>query len=63
MGRCSISTGFMSRKGNCLDNAMESFFGALKVEYFHLNRCDTAEQLQQDIAEYIHYYNHHRIKA
>jgi transposase InsO family protein len=28
-----------SRKGNCLDNAaMESFFGTLKSEYFHLNK-------------------------
>lgn len=27
----------MSRKGNCFDNAaMESFFGTLKAEYFHL---------------------------
>ncbi|WP_098060058.1 IS3 family transposase [Chromohalobacter japonicus] len=53
----------MSRKGNCLDNAaMESFFGTLKAEYFHLNQFDTVEQLQQGIAEYIHYYNHQRIK-
>ncbi|QPI63553.1 IS3 family transposase [Vreelandella venusta] len=53
----------MSRKGNCLDNAaMESFFGTLKAEYFHLNRFDTVEQLQRGIADYIYYYNHHRIK-
>lgn len=53
----------MSRKGNCLDNAaMESFFGTLKAEYFHLNRFDTIEQLQQGIDHYIHYYNHERIK-
>jgi putative transposase len=53
----------MSRKGNCLDNAaMESFFGTLKAEFFHLNRFDNIEQLQHGIREYIHYYNHHRIK-
>lgn len=53
----------MSRKGNCLDNAaMESFFGTLKAEYFHLNRFDTIEQLQQGIARYIDYYNHQRIR-
>lgn len=29
----------MSRKGNCHDNAaMESFFGVLKTELFHLNK-------------------------
>ncbi|MDI5984551.1 IS3 family transposase [Halomonas sp. M4R5S39] len=53
----------MSRKGNCLDNAaMESFFGTLKAEYFHLNRFDTVEQLQQGLDRYIHYYNHERIR-
>lgn len=53
----------MSRKGNCLDNAaMESFFGTLKAEYFHLNRFETIEQLQQGLDHYIHYYNHERIK-
>lgn len=54
----------MSRKGNCLDNAaMESFFGTLKSELFHLNRFKSIEQLQDSIRRYIHYYNHHRIKT
>ncbi len=53
----------MSRKGNCLDNAaMESFFGTLKSEFFHLERFDNIEQLEAGIEEYIHYYNHKRIK-
>ena len=53
----------MSRKANCLDNAtMESFFGTLKVEFFHLNRFESLEQLQTGIQQYIHYYNHERIK-
>lgn len=53
----------MSRKGNCLDNAaMESFFGTLKSEFFHLNEFASIEQLQHGLHRYIHYYNHHRIK-
>ena len=49
----------MSRKGNCLDNAvMESFFGTLKAEYFYLNRFDSLEQLQRGLDHYIRYYNH-----
>lgn len=53
----------MSRKGNCLDNAaMESFFAVLKSEYFHLNKFDSVDQLRDGLADYIHYYNHDRIK-
>ena len=53
----------MSRKGNCHDNAaMESFFGVLKSEFFYLNKFANIEQLEAGIAEYIHYYNHDRIK-
>ena len=54
----------MSRKGNCLDNAaMESFFGTLKAECFHLERFTSIDQLQNALHDYIHYYNHHRIKS
>lgn len=53
----------MSRKGNCLDNAaMESFFGTLKSEFFYLKRFASVEELKAGLDEYIHYYNHHRIK-
>jgi putative transposase len=53
----------MSRKGNCHDNAaMESFFGTLKSEFFHLNKFTSVEHLQTGLAEYVHYYNHDRIK-
>jgi len=53
----------MSRKGNCLDNAaMESFFGVLKTEFFYLNKFSSVDNLQKGVAEYIHYYNHDRIK-
>jgi putative transposase len=53
----------MSRKGNCLDNAaMESFFAVLKSELFYLNKFNNLDELQHGIDEYIHYYNHRRIK-
>jgi putative transposase len=53
----------MSRKGNCLDNAaMESFFAVLKSEFFYLNRFDSVDALCDGLADYIHYYNHDRIK-
>ena len=53
----------MSRKANCLDNAaMESFFGTLKSEFFRLNRFSSVEQLQTGLRQYIHYYNHERIR-
>jgi putative transposase len=53
----------MSRKGNCHDNAtMESFFGVLKSEFFYLNKFASIEQLESGIADYIHYYNHDRLK-
>jgi putative transposase len=53
----------MSRKGNCHDNAaMESFFGVLKTEFFYLNKFDSIDALRDGLADYIHYYNHDRIK-
>ncbi|EAT10851.1 isrso11-transposase orfb protein [Oceanobacter sp. RED65] len=53
----------MSRKGNCLDNAaMESFFGTLKSEMYHLKRFESLEELERDIKSYIRYYNRYRIK-
>lgn len=53
----------MSRKGNCHDNAaMESFFAVLKSEFFYLNKFDSVDALRDGLADYIHYYNHDRIK-
>jgi transposase InsO family protein len=53
----------MSRKGNCLDNAlMEGFFGTLKCETIYIEKPKTIEQLEQQIHEYIHYYNNERIQ-
>ncbi len=53
----------MSRKGNCFDNAViESFFGTLKAEYFHLDKPDSIDALEAGVHDYVHYYNHERIK-
>lgn len=53
----------MSRKGNCLDNAaMESFFAVLKTELLHGCRFENVEVFKRALHEYIHYYNHERIK-
>lgn len=54
----------MSRKGNCLDNAIiENFFGILKSELFYLKKYSSISQLKQDIENYIIYYNRERIKS
>lgn len=54
----------MSRKGNCLDNAVaENFFGLLKSELFYLQKFSSMEQFKQELIEYLDYYNNHRIKA
>ena len=54
----------MSRKGNCLDNAvMENFFGILKSELLYLQKFDSVEHFTQELHAYIFYYNNHRIKA
>ncbi|TBU96239.1 hypothetical protein DNJ95_07450 [Stutzerimonas kirkiae] len=53
----------MSRKGNCFDNAaIESFFGTLKSEYFHLEAPKSIDALELGVDDYVHYYNRERIK-
>lgn len=53
----------MSRKANCLDNAMaENFFSILKSEMFYNQKFQTIDQLEDQIQQYIHYYNYDRIK-
>jgi putative transposase len=58
--RCS-----MSRKGECLDNAVaESFFGTLKNELVHHEDYYTRAQAKQSIFEYIEvFYNRQRRHA
>lgn len=50
----------MSRRGNCWDNApQESFFGHMKDEIDY-KKCNTFEELQSMIDEYMDYYNNYR---
>jgi putative transposase len=52
-----------SRKSNCFDNAViESFFGTLKAEYFYLAAPNSIDALEAGVHDYVHYYNHERIK-
>ena len=53
----------MSRKGNCLDNAMiENFFGIMKSELLYLQEFKDMDHFKQELRKYIHYYNNDRIK-
>jgi transposase InsO family protein len=54
----------MSRKGNCLDNAvMENFFGLLKSELLYLQDFDSIEHFKAELINYMDYYNNRRIKV
>lgn len=53
----------MSRKGNCLDNAvMENFFGILKTELLYLQTFDSMDHFILELMNYLEYYNNRRIK-
>lgn len=50
----------MSRKGNCWDNAsIETFFGHMKDDLDY-KKCQTVQELRDQIDEYITYYNSER---
>lgn len=54
----------MSRKGNCLDNAViENFFGLLKTELLYLQKFESMEHFRVELIEYLDYYNNRRRKA
>lgn len=66
--RCSLTkhgiTQSMSRKGNCYDNAViENFFGIMKSELLYLQEFESVEHFKKELAKYVEYYNHKRIKA
>lgn len=62
LARCGV-TQSMSRKSNCYNNAViESFFGTLKAEYFHLSKIESIEALEAGVNAYIDYYNNERLK-
>jgi transposase InsO family protein len=61
--KCGVSQS-MSRKGNCLDNAVqENFFGLLKSEFWRLKKFETVDSFIEELEEYIDYYNNKRIKT
>lgn len=54
----------MSRKGNCLDNAViENFFGLLKSELLYLQEFKSMEHFKKELVDYLDYYNNRRSKA
>lgn len=54
----------MSRKGNCLDNAsIENFFGLLKSELLYLQKFNSINEFEDELKDYIDYYNYDRIKT
>ena len=54
----------MSRKGNCLDNAViENFFGLLKSELLYLQDFESMEHFKRELIDYMDYSNNRRIKA
>ena len=58
------TTESMSRKDNCLDNAvMENFFGILKAEPLYIQDLDSLEHFKAELIDYLVYYSNHRIKA
>ena len=53
----------MSRKGNCLDNAVaENFFGHFKEEFLRARTFKNMNQFRSELDTYIHWFNHDRIR-
>jgi transposase InsO family protein len=53
----------MSRRGNCLDNAVaENFFSILKAECINRQKIKDFSTANALIDDYIHFYNHERIQ-
>ena len=54
----------MSRRGNCLDNAViGNFFGLLKSELLYLQKFESMEHFRKELVDYLDYYNNRRSKA
>jgi putative transposase len=53
----------MSRKGNCLDNAVaENFFGHFKEEFLRQATFASLGQFKNELETYIHWFNNDRIR-
>lgn len=54
----------MSRKGNCLYNAViENFFGLLKSALLYLQEFESMEHFKRELLDYLDDYNNRRIKT
>ena len=54
----------MSRKGNCLDNAVaENFFGHFKEEFLRQRTFASLKEFRLELDNYIHWFNTERIKV
>lgn len=54
----------MSRRGNCLDAPMESFFASLKKEHVHHARFRTREEAKAAVFDYVEvFYNRQRLHS
>lgn len=52
----------MSRVGKCIDNGpIENFWGIIKEEMYRLKTYTSFEALEQDISQYIRFYNTRRV--
>ena len=59
---CCGVTQSISRKGNCFDNAViESFFGTLKADFFHLPKIEGIEALEAGVNDHVADYNNEPI--
>jgi putative transposase len=53
----------MSRKGNCLDNAVaENFFGHFKEEFLRQQTFSSVSQFKTELDAYITWFNNDRIR-
>ncbi|MGL4998295.1 IS3 family transposase [Cetobacterium sp.] len=53
----------MSRVGKCIDNGpMEGFFGNIKSEKYYLKKYSNLIELENDISDYVKFYNEDRLQ-
>ena len=54
----------MSRVAHCIDNCpTEGFWGIIKTEMYYLKKYENAQDLKDDIDEFIEFYNNERLQA
>lgn len=60
----AIATAATEHRVSCLDNAvLESSFGTLKSEYFHVNKFSSLDELEAGLRGYIRYYSRDRTRC